>query len=168
MHLSVPTNPRSSMNATTVATASRTRTKPSVTRTHCMFVVTVGPALHCPATIVPFMSPPTDLARPMSAVTAVMNLLALVPLPVLGLSVEVFFPSALPTRTGRSAFATCKKCTSLESATHPRSFTAPTTSASTSNTATLAPVASGQTCSRMHVSWTRILRSRQAETKANR
>jgi hypothetical protein len=57
------------------------------------------------------------------------------------------------TRTGMSVSGTCRKCTSSESATRPKSSSERITSDSISSTATRAPVESGPTCWRMPVCW---------------
>lgn len=142
---------KSSMSAASAATASRTRMRPSDTRTLFMCAVIHGRAPRCRATIGRFTNRQRIPARPMRVVTVGRSSLDRDLERGPAYSTVVSRQDTLLTRTGRSGSDTFKRCTSSGSATRPRSSTGPTTSASISSTVTQALAASGQTCWRMPV-----------------
>lgn len=146
------------MSAASVATASRTRMRPSDTRTLFMCAVIHGRAPRCRATIGRSTSRQRIPARPMRVVTVGMSSLDRDLERGPAYSTVVSRQDTLLTRTGRSGSDTFKRCTSSESATHPRSSTGPTTSGSISSTVTQARAASGLTCWRTPVLWRRTPR----------
>lgn len=121
----VPMKWRSNTNAIIAETVSRTRTRPSVTKTRYTSGATAGPARHCPATTELSMRAHSGLAKRIHVATAARS------------SYEAASFQVGPTRgirrnrTGTTAYGTCKMCTSSASATPAKSSSAPIISAST-------------------------------------
>ena len=141
---------KSNTSANGVTTASRTKTKRSVTRTHFTSVAIRGRAPLLTATTKPLSILAMPLLPTPTRVTLHHNHLGyLHNLMFVDIAVRSF-PTSLH-RIGMHAVTISLPPTSLESVTRAKSSTAQTTSDNTSNTAMGAQAASGQTCWRIHV-----------------
>lgn len=143
------TKPRSNMSAPFVETVLRTRMRRSAIRTRYTFAVIRGLALPCLVSTARSMSQPIVLGRRTLVATAARNLS----------DQDVAQPlvrrDTPQTKIGMSEFGICRRCTSSGSATHRRSSTGRTTSASTLSTATRGLAGNGRTCWRILACWKR-------------
>jgi len=122
---------RSNMNVTSAEIVSRIRTRLNATKTRFMFVAIRGPAPRSLATTVLSMNLPTDPVRPIHAVIAETNFSGQVVVQEVARSTVEMRRDMLRIRTGKNASNIYRKCTSFESATHPRSSSGQTTSDNT-------------------------------------
>ena len=146
------------MSVTIVATALRTRTKQSAIKIRCMYGAIPGPAPRCQATTGRSTTPPTAQVKPTPVGTADKTSFAQAVALVQALSTAASCQDMRLRKISRNAIRISRVFTNSASATHRRSSTGPTISVSTSSTATRAPAASGPTCLRTRVCWTKSLR----------